>query len=188
MGKEMTIKPKSPAVCIIDDSAMTTKIYSYLVKQFLDKPDVSVFNHPWDVDIRKMSSCDLIIIDEVMDDITGTSFIQEVLNDHFKGRYHEFPNVIFASSLDSGDIHERIKSKRLDKMIPSFRVLTKPISPEVFRTTMISICPRLEFCMMDTVEIPNSELPWLISVKKAIDEILGISEDNQKTPHCMITI
>lgn len=179
---------KKPSICIIDDSSMTTKIYRYLVNQFLLDPNVSTYNHPWDVNVLKFSSCDLIIIDEIMDDVTGTEFIEEVLHELYQGRYHEFPNVIFASSLDAGDLHERIKLKKIDTMIPSYRVLQKPLSPESLKETIKAICPSIGECIVENSVVPNSELPWLVSIKKAWNEIFGIKEDQTTTSHSLISL
>lgn len=178
---------KPPSICIIDDSAMTTKIYRYLIQKFFIDPKVTTFNHPWDVNLLELNTCDLIIIDEVMDDITGTEFLAEVLIEQFEGRYHEFPNVIFISSLDSGDLNERIKIKKLDLMIPSFRVMRKPITPITLKNAITSICPNLCDCIIPDASLPNSELPWIISIKKALDEICGVT-DTKPTKHCMISL
>ena len=176
---------KKPSVCIIDDSAMTTKLYRYLIEQFLEEPKVSTFTHPWDVNVLKLDGCGLLIIDEVMDDMSGTEFLEQVLTEHFAGHYHDFPNVIFASSLEPGDLIERIKARRLDTMLPAFRVLQKPLTPTMLRTTMLSLCKNLERYLQPNIEIPNSELPWHVSIKKAVDEILGL-KDSKPTKHCMI--
>lgn len=184
MGEKVV---EMPSVCIIDDSLMATKIYRYLIEQLLVDPKVTTFNHPWDVNVLEFKQCSLIIIDEIMDDMTGTDFLKSVLNEHFDGRFHEFPNVIFASSLDSGDINERIKSKRLDTMIPAYRVIQKPITPAILRQAIISICPNLEKKIRKDSITPNSELPWLVSIKKAIDEIIGINEP-KPTNHCMVCL
>lgn len=176
-----------PSICIVDDSAMTTKIFRYLIEQFLVEPKVTTFNHPWEVNLLEFAKCNLIIIDEIMDDMTGTDFIEDVMKEHFHGRYHDFPNVIFASSLDPGDLNERIKVKRLDTMIPSFRVIEKPLTPEILRSAVLSICPNLHKCVIPNAMIPNSELPWFVSIKKACDEVFGLS-NVKPTKHCFVTM
>lgn len=168
------IENTNPSICIIDDSSVTTKIYGYLFNQFLVNPNISLFNHPWDINIHKLKKCDLIIIDEIMNDITGTQFIHDTINEYFKNDYHNFPNVIFISALDIGDIAERVKSLGIDKKIPAYRICQKPIIPEQLKSIVVSICPNLKKCLITNAVVPNSSLPWKSAMSRAIHEIFGI--------------
>ena len=181
------MKDQHPCICVIDDSQMTTTIYKYLFYQFFNDPIVSVFNHPWDVDIRDFSMCDLLMIDEIMDDMSGTEFIKDLLVHRYHGRYHEFPNVIFASTLQTGDLHERIKAIGIDLLIPAYRVLQKPLNPEHLKKTILSICPNMEHCIVKSALAPNPELPWSISIQISAMEIFGIKGGND-LKNCMISV
>jgi hypothetical protein len=181
------MKDLEPCICVIDDSMMTTTIYEYLFHQFFKNPKVSVYNHTWDVDIRNFGMCDLLMIDEIMDDMSGTQFIKELLVHYYHGRYHEFPNVIFASTLQTGDLHERIKSIGIDLLIPAYRVLQKPLNPNQMKQTILSICPNMEHCITQTALAPNSELPWAVSVQIAAMEIFGV-KGGRDLKNCMISV
>jgi CheY-like chemotaxis protein len=188
MGKKMTNDIiKAPSVCIIDDSPMTAKLYSFLFHQLLINPLIQTYTHPFEVSIKNLRCCDLIVIDEIMEGMTGTNFIYQTIKCNFESKYHLFPNVIFVSSLDPGDIHERVKSLNLDHMIPAYRVLEKPLIPAVMKATVMSICPDLHKFIDPHATTPNPNLPWGAALRQSFYEIVGI-KNPPPCKHCVVSL
>lgn len=188
MGQKMKNDKHTPSVCIIDDSPTTVKLYNYLFSNILMNPMIFTFTHPMKVNIENFKTCDLIVIDEIMEGMTGTQFLHDVIVNHFQQRFHDFPNVIFISSLDMGDMHERIKAYGLDHLIPSYRVLEKPVTPIEIKNTLLSICPTMEHHVAKKVLMPNSELPWKVAMSKAFHEIFGLKEPKSTSSQCFVSI
>jgi hypothetical protein len=186
MGEKM-IEIKAPSICIIDDSSIATQMYAFIFHQLLFNPLIRTYNHPFDVNITNLKCCDLIVIDEIMEGMTGTNFIYHSITKNFENNYHLFPNVIFVSSLDPGDIHERVKSLHLDLIIPAYRVIEKPLVPAQIKAAVMSICPDLHKFIDPHAKVPNSDLPWKTALLQSFYEISGI-KPKSPSKHCIVSM
>lgn len=164
-------------VCLIDSSKETISRLSFLVDSILMNARVSIHNSPASVNYESIKQCSLVIISEIMEDMTGTEFIGKLYDSYYMDEMERFPNIIFLTHLSMIEMVERLRYEDIFNKIPSFRILQKPVEPIELKRAITEICPVMCATVKNNIVVPKTLSP-VESFLYTMKSVVGIKQES----------
>lgn len=154
-------------VAVIDDCLAARETFSFLLSKTatnLDITEIEYLNSVTDI-----LEYDVVFLDEVMRDLTGTDIIAHVL-DHVDYDYDSLPCLFFITGFTKKLLFCNLETRKIDVDKLKFEVLEKPVSIPEMGEKLLKVCPKI---FKDAKCL--SEPTIAKAIKSAFSAVTGVS-------------
>lgn len=134
------MKPQIIKVCIVDNCITTTYLLENVFHAiWQDQVEVIRFTSINSFNISVLQSCQLLIIDQILDGCTGT----EVLQQYYEIYNSKIPTILM-SALPPKILESEVKKSKILDYNPNIVLLSKPFTIDDLKVALCYIC--IDFC------------------------------------------